>query len=175
MGVFPPYPRSPAVPRGQAGIGHPEVFTAGGSKAGARLASLSRVAPVVVCEGAESEPQFLARQSLVTRGRGGPGARGVWGGLPVCFYASCPKTAARPPNNTLISRPSFLALFAGSGLPKAGCPHNGHYLEVAMVWMSSVTTICQAWRPCRHWPCWGRLKRSIVEGRERCVFALLCH
>jgi hypothetical protein len=92
MGVFPPYPRSPAVPRGQVGIGHQEVITAGGSKTGARLVPLSRGAPVVGGEGASPEPQFPARQSLVTRGTCGPGARGAWGGLPVCFYASCPKT-----------------------------------------------------------------------------------
>lgn len=95
-GGSPPKPggfRSPAVPRGQAGIGHPEVITAGGSKTGVRLAPLSRVAPGVVCEAAAPEPQFPARQSLVTRGSGGPGARGAWGGLPVCFSASCPKTA----------------------------------------------------------------------------------
>jgi hypothetical protein len=68
MGAFPPSPRSPAVPHGQACIGHQEVFTAGGSKTGARLAPLSRGAPVVVCEGTAPEPQFPARQSLVTRG-----------------------------------------------------------------------------------------------------------
>jgi hypothetical protein len=92
-GGLPPIPPRAYRPSQAGGHRYPEVITAGGSKTGARLVPLSHVAPVVVCEGAVPQPQFPARQSLVTRGPGGPGARGAWGGLPVCFYASCPKTA----------------------------------------------------------------------------------
>src|SRR5215471_8012068 len=44
--------------------------------------------------------------------------------LPCCR----PETSARPPNSTLIFRLSFLALFAGSGLPHVRCAHNRRLL-----------------------------------------------
>jgi hypothetical protein len=89
-GGLPPIPPHACRPSQSGGHRYPEVITAGGSKTGARLAPLSHVAPVVVCEGPVPQPQFPARQSLVTRGAGWSGC--TWGvGWAACFYASCPK------------------------------------------------------------------------------------
>ena len=66
-GSSPHTPRSPAVPRGHAAIGLREVITAGGSKTGAPRTTL----PWCTRGGRRRclpEPQFPARQSLVTRG-----------------------------------------------------------------------------------------------------------
>jgi hypothetical protein len=66
MGAFPPYPRAPAVPRGQADIAHQEVITAGGSKAGARVAPRVRRA-AVVGEGASPSRSSPRAKPLVPR------------------------------------------------------------------------------------------------------------
>lgn len=86
-----PIPPLACRPSQAGGHRYPEVITAGGSKAGVRLAPLSRVAPVVVGEGAVPKPQFSARQdwSLVGRGRVG---RGV--GCLCAFMLPIPKPLA---------------------------------------------------------------------------------
>ena len=81
--VPPPYPRTPAVPREQAGIGHQEVRTAGGSTAGARCAGASRRAAGVVCVGASPWPGLPSRLGLGARELVGTGA------LPVVTMAGC--------------------------------------------------------------------------------------
>ena len=52
------------------------------------------------------------------------------------------RNPTRPPNRTLIFTPSFLALFAGSRLPKAGCPQNGRILLANLLQSSNSTFSC---------------------------------